>query len=178
MKIRTLLILMVLYSINIHAQNYVPTDKGSKLEFNTSLNGTAVRVTFKEFKGEIIFDPHNLKNALIDITIKTNNLQTGIPKADNDLKSVSYFNVGQYPEIKFKSTSITQDVPGSIVYKMAGNITIKGISKPINVQFTTTPSSSGLMFRGSFRTNSAYYNFENSLDNMLVFFLEIRTNKL
>lgn len=50
------------------------------------------------------------------------------------LKSADFFNVGLFPDAKFTSTKIEKLVNDKADFKMTGNITIKGVSKPIEVK--------------------------------------------
>lgn len=50
-------------------------------------------------------------------------------KLVNHLKSDDFFSVGSYPTVSFKSTKIIHQ--GQDLYKVEGNLTIKGVTKPI-----------------------------------------------
>jgi polyisoprenoid-binding protein YceI len=72
-----------------------------------------------------------------------NTINTGIEMRDNDLKKETYFNAEKYPTINFASSSVSAD-------KVTGNLTIKGVTKEINIPFTATPRSNGYLFEGKF----------------------------
>ncbi len=50
---------------------------------------------------------------------------------DNDLKSANYFDVAKYPALTFKSTAIKPN--GKNQYKLGGNLTIHGVTKPVTM---------------------------------------------
>lgn len=50
---------------------------------------------------------------------------------DNHLKGPDYFNVEKFPKLTFKSTGIKS--AGKNKYKLTGNLTIHGITKPVTL---------------------------------------------
>ena len=50
------------------------------------------------------------------------------------LQSADFFNISVFPDAKFTSTKITKLENDKLDFKMDGNITIKGITKPISVK--------------------------------------------
>lgn len=65
-------------------------------------------------------------NATIDVT----GVDTGVPNRDTDLKSARFFDVANHPKATFASTSVEKSGSG---YKVNGNLTIKGVSKPVTL---------------------------------------------
>jgi polyisoprenoid-binding protein YceI len=65
----------------------------------------------------------------VEMTADATSIDTGNDIRDNDLKSDKYFNVAKYPTITFKSTSFKKIDATS--YKVSGNLTIKGVTKPV-----------------------------------------------
>ena len=63
-------------------------------------------------------------NATIDVT----GVDTGVPNRDTDLKSARFFDVANHPKATFASTSVEKSGSG---YKVNGNLTIKGATKPV-----------------------------------------------
>jgi polyisoprenoid-binding protein YceI len=59
---------------------------------------------------------------------------TGEENRDGHLKSPEFFDVEQHPQIAFKTTAVESDDDGTI--RLAGNITIKGITRPIELTGT------------------------------------------
>jgi polyisoprenoid-binding protein YceI len=88
-----------------------------------------VRGQFKGVTGTVNWDDQDLSNSIVDVTIDTNTVDTGEPKRDADLKSANFFDVAHYPAITFKSTKIERISAAKM--KVAGNLTIHGITKPI-----------------------------------------------
>jgi len=88
-----------------------------------------VRGQFKGVTGTVNWDDQDISNSIVDVTIDANTVDTGEPKRDADLKSANFFDVAHYPTITFKSTKIERISAAKM--KVAGNLTIHGITKPV-----------------------------------------------
>jgi polyisoprenoid-binding protein YceI len=77
------------------------------------------------------FDPKDLSTLRVDATIDARTINTRNPDRDKDLKSDLFFDVGKYPRITFKSKSVTVEGPGKL--KVLGDLTIKGVTKPVTL---------------------------------------------
>jgi len=173
-------LLLVCLSFNVTAQHFVPTAKDSRVEFRiyTHKNGNQlIRGLFPGIKGNIIFNPKQLSKSSFDISVTAASITTANTERDRDIQSAHFLSAALFPEIKIKSVSITSD--GSVVYILHGNLTIKGITKPVNIQFTATPNGNGYLFRGSFQVDRLLYNVgeKGDIDNMVTVFVELRTVK-
>ena len=127
--------------------------------------------------GSINFDPKHLDKSSFNITLNAASVNTGDAARDKDLKGFRFFDVLSFPAIRFVSTSVTQDRPGSIVYNIAGNLTIKGVTKPVKLQFTTTRSGKSYLFRGSMTINRLMFNVgeKGDISDDVTVFIEVRT---
>ncbi len=167
----------------IQAQQYVPVEKGCKVEFKTIKHKGGeeiIRGTLNNLNGNITFDPKNPRAASFDIAISVGSINTGKKDRDNDLKKGDYFNLAKYPLIKIKSTSVTQDRPGGVIYILHGDLTMKGVTKPVNIQFTATPFGTGYLFRGTLEMNRLPFNVgtkDDDADDHVSVFIEVRTRK-
>ena len=88
-----------------------------------------VRGQFKGVTGAVNWDDQDISNSIVDVTIDANTVDTGEAKRDADLKSPNFFDVAHYPTITFKSTKIERISAAKM--KVAGNLTIHGITKPV-----------------------------------------------
>lgn len=75
------------------------------------------------------------KSGSVDITFDLRGIATGAPKFDQHLQSKDFFDVAQHPTATFKSDSIqfNGDTPASV----KGDLTIKGVTKPVTLQITS-----------------------------------------
>ena len=88
-----------------------------------------VRGEFSGIRGTAEFDPVDLANAAVEVTIDATTLNTREPKRDADLRSANFFEVDKYPTITFRSKRVEAAGPGKL--KIAGDLTIRGITREV-----------------------------------------------
>jgi polyisoprenoid-binding protein YceI len=93
---------------------------------------------FNDPAGTVVWDAQDPTKSSIEISVQSKNLDTHNAKRDQDLAGPDFFNSKQYPELKFKSTSVKKT--GDNTYEVAGDLTIKDVTKPI----TATVEMTGL----------------------------------
>lgn len=71
----------------------------------------------------------SFKDATIELRAKTHSIDTRVTARDNHLKSADFFDADKYPELIFKSTSVSET--GKNKYKLTGNLTMHGITKEV-----------------------------------------------
>lgn len=91
---------------------------------------------FKQVSGKVELDEANLAKSQVDISIKVDSIDTDEPKRDEHLKSPEFFDAKKFPTIAFKSTKITK--AGGNKYKVSGDLTIHGVTKPVTVDATVS----------------------------------------
>ena len=84
---------------------------------------------FHQVDGVFKVDRDNLASSMIDVSIKTDSLDMDMGKWDDHMKSADFFNVEQFPEMTFKSTSV--EVTGEDAAKITGDLTILETTKPV-----------------------------------------------
>src|SRR4051794_34811749 len=94
---------------------------------------TKVRGSFKEFTGSGYFDGENPANSKLEITIQAASIDTGNADRDGHLRGNDFFAMDEYPEITFVSTAVEQT--GDDRYRVTGDLTIKGVTKSVSVDF-------------------------------------------
>ncbi|HEY3529148.1 MAG TPA: YceI family protein [Nocardioides sp.] len=99
---------------------------------------TTVRGAFKEFEGTAHVDTATPANSKVDVTIKTDSIDTGVADRDAHLRSADFFEIEQHPEITFTSTDVERDGDD---WTVTGDLTIKGITKPVTIDFESTGSA-------------------------------------
>ena len=68
------------------------------------------------------------------------------------MRKAEYFDVAGFKTIRFKSTQVVlSTVPGR--YFIYADITIKGVTKPVEFGFGATPKNDGYVFDGEFKIN-------------------------
>lgn len=87
---------------------------------------------FNEIKGTINFDKDKIENSTMSFTVATASVDTHNNGRDGHVKGADFFNVRQYPEATFTSTSINP--LGDGVYKVTGEFTLHGTTKTIEAK--------------------------------------------
>jgi polyisoprenoid-binding protein YceI len=90
---------------------------------------------FTSFEGKLEGEPDDLTKAKISFSADIDSISTANEQRDGHLKSADFFDAANHPKITFYSTSIAKKDEDT--YKVTGDLTIKGISKPItlNIEF-------------------------------------------
>ena len=96
---------------------------------------TKVRGAFNEFSGGGFIDFETPSNSKVELKIQGESINTRNADRDAHLKSNDFFDFAQFPEITFVSTSIAKK---GDLYAVTGDLTIKGVSKPVTVDFDFT----------------------------------------
>ncbi len=86
---------------------------------------------FKSFEGELDTANDDFSDASISFSLDIDSIDTNQTARDEHLKSAEFFDAAQYPKISFKSNSFTKE--GDDEYALAGDLTIKGITKPVTL---------------------------------------------
>jgi polyisoprenoid-binding protein YceI len=84
---------------------------------------------FTDATGELVLDESKPETSMVNVTIKTGSVLTGIPKFDTHLTSADFFDSAKFPNATFKSTQVT--LSGSNSAKVAGDLTLHGVTKPV-----------------------------------------------
>lgn len=92
---------------------------------------TKVRGTFSALAGYIDV-AENPEDSLVEIVIEAASISTGAEDRDTHIKSEDFLDVENYPEIRFVSTAVQ---PSGGSWKLIGDLTIKGITNPVSLNF-------------------------------------------
>lgn len=86
---------------------------------------------FKSFDAAIETDNDDFEDAKISFEADINSIDTGNEDRDTHLKSDDFFNADEHPKLTFESKSFNKTGIGE--YKLKGDLTIRGNSKPIEL---------------------------------------------
>ncbi len=100
---------------------------------------TKVRGSFNEFEGSGNFDAETPTNSSLQLTVQAASIDTRNADRDGHLKGNDFFDMETYPQIIFSSTGVEQVDDNN--YRVTGDLTIKGITKPVTVEFEYTGSA-------------------------------------
>lgn len=156
---------------------------GGKLGFKVEYSGMPIDGGFKRWNADIVFDPEDLPNSTISVTIDLASVDSADSERDNMLASDSFFDVAAHPRARFRSTRISHR--GGNAYRAAGTLTLHGQQRPVTLDFTldikgddaTVTGSTGIS-RTAFGVGSGQWASTDSIpDNVAVTFSFKATRK-
>ena len=100
---------------------------------------TTVRGSFPKFEGTAKIDTANPAASSVSLSIDVAGIETGNADRDGHLRSGDFFDVEQYPTITFTSTEVVREDEGT--WQITGDLTIKGVTKPVTIEFESTGSA-------------------------------------
>ncbi len=87
--------------------------------------------TFNNFEAAVDSDGEDFTTARITFRADANSISTLNDQRDTHLKSADFFDTEKHPKIIFQSTSVTKKSDEN--YELNGDLTIRGITKPITL---------------------------------------------
>ena len=90
--------------------------------------------SFGKTTGTVVFDAQ-AKTGAVDIVIDTTTVNTGFADFNGHIQSEDFLDTAKFPKATFKSTKVVfeGDKPASI----EGQLTIKGVTKPVTLTVTS-----------------------------------------
>jgi len=89
---------------------------------------------FGQVDGAITYDPKNVGTSKVEVTIPLAGLNANVEKFNEHLRSADFFDAEKYPTITFKSTKV--EAAGDKKLRVFGDLTIKGVTKPVVLDTT------------------------------------------
>jgi len=86
---------------------------------------------FKSFEGALETINDDFEDSEITFALNIDSIDTNQTQRDEHLKSAEFFDAAQFPQITFKSTSFKKTGDGE--FALAGDLTVKGITKPVTL---------------------------------------------
>jgi polyisoprenoid-binding protein YceI len=92
------------------------------------------RGRFNKWSGQLHFDAQNPAASSVAVDIDPASLDTADAQRDAHLRSPDFFDVEKYPTASFRSTKV--EVAGKDRYRVAGDLTVHGITQPVVLDVT------------------------------------------
>jgi polyisoprenoid-binding protein YceI len=150
----------------------------AKVGFSVKGPFGTVNGTFTGVEAKIHFDPADPGGGSVQASIDANTVSSGIGLRNHHLKTEEQFlNTAKYPRISYKSTKIGKTGSG---FKASGDLTIKDVTKPVEIPFTFVPDGDGGVFKGNFTFKREDFNIGKpggSIGDMITIQLEIPVKK-
>jgi polyisoprenoid-binding protein YceI len=137
--------LLIASAATTFAQTWSVDKAHSRLGFNvTHLAVAELGGTFNSINGKITAAKPDFTDAVVELTADINSINTDNEQRDKHLQSADFFDAEKFPTLTFKSTSFKK--VSDKKYKVSGNLTLKGVTKPVVLDVvlggtTTNPMS-------------------------------------
>jgi polyisoprenoid-binding protein YceI len=152
MKKLNAIFMMLLIAGSAMAQATWDIDKNhSKVGFSIAHMGVSeVEGNFDEFNGNVVSKTEDFNGAEVSFSAKTGSIDTDNERRDGHLKSPDFFEAEKYPDISFKGTLVKDGGK----YKLKGDLTLKGVTKPAEFDVTYGGSvNTGKGIKAGFKLN-------------------------
>ncbi|MEX0759977.1 MAG: YceI family protein [Tistlia sp.] len=106
--------------------------QASSLVFLFTQSGSETKGRFGTWSAEIAFDPEDLANSAVAVTIDLASADTGSGDRDQLLRSAPLFDVANHPQGRFVSTEIVAAGEG---YEARGELTLRGVTRQVVLPF-------------------------------------------
>ncbi|OQP35147.1 YceI family protein [Pantoea latae] len=125
---------------------YAPLSQAAAQHYELNPEHTSVIVTWTHFgfshptadipdsKGTLVFDSENPTASRVDVTLPVSQIDSHVPALTKEFKGAEYFDTAKYPTATFHSTKVV--AKGDNKFDVEGNLTLKGITKPVTLHAT------------------------------------------
>ena len=122
-----------MFTVSTFAQLNLKSDAAhSRIQFTvTHLGINDITGNFDKADLTIKADEKNFVNSKLTFSADVNSINTHIEARDNHLKSADFFDAAKFPTMDFTSTSLTKTKKNQ--YKLKGNLTMHGVTKPVTL---------------------------------------------
>jgi len=112
--------------------------------------GISVNGSFDTVSAVLLFSQEKLSTSSLSGKVVVNSIHTGINMRDKDIKKEEYFDVDKFKDIEIKSTKVYYK---GNAYAGLFDVTIKGVTRQIEIPFDFIQLSDEGEFKGSFTIN-------------------------
>ncbi len=91
---------------------------------------------FGDWQAELLIDQEDPSKSRIDFTIEIDSLDTFFADRNKHLLSPDFFDAAKFPQATFVSTSVEKT--GDNQLAVTGDLTIRGMTKPVTLDVTVT----------------------------------------
>jgi polyisoprenoid-binding protein YceI len=113
---------------------------------------------FKDFDATVVAPPNEFTGGTVTFTARTASVSTNNEQRDGHLRSKDFFDSSEFPELKFTGTLVKEG--GRDILR--GNMTIRGITKPVSFAVTY----GGRMKDSTFHIEKAGFKISGSINRL------------
>lgn len=125
---------------------YAPLSQAAAVSYDIDPQHTSVIATWSHFgfshptadipdaKGTLVFDKDHPEQSRVSVTLPVTGIDSHVPALTKELLGETYFDTAKYPSAMFHSTRVV--AKGDNKFDIEGNLTLKGITKPVTLHAT------------------------------------------
>jgi polyisoprenoid-binding protein YceI len=137
-RLATLLVLAAASQAYAAPDTYVVEGTHTFPRFSYSHFGYSTQMSrFNKTTGKIVYDPL-ARVGSVDIVIDAKSVDTGFATFNEHIQGEDFLDTAKYPTATFKSTKVSFD--GEQPVSIEGNLTLKGVTKPVTLTVTSFKS--------------------------------------
>jgi polyisoprenoid-binding protein YceI len=107
----------------------------SSLKFYAIQNGAPVAGAFKNFDADIRFDPDQPGRSSVTVEVDMTSITSVNSDVEQNVKAPDWLSVAAFPKAIFKADKMTR-MPSSQNYYARGQLSLRGVTKPVVLNFT------------------------------------------
>ncbi len=139
------------------AQSNWAVDKSkSSIAFSGVQTGETFTGSFANFDVQISFNPNDLANAKVVVTIDLASVDAGDKDRNGALPGKEWFFVKKFPTARFEATDFTH--LGGKLYATTGQLTIRGAAKTVTLPFSLDIENGQALMQGSLTLHRRDFN--------------------
>lgn len=132
MKTTSFIASLLILSATSFAQTWNVDKAHSRLGYGVSHLGISESEgSFKDYTATITSSKEDFSDAVVAFSANIASINTENEQRDKHLTSPDFFDAEKYPTMTFKSTSFKK--VGDKKYKVAGDLTLHGVTKPVTL---------------------------------------------
>ena len=143
MSRHVLAIALALFAAPAFAADYVQAP-GSTLVFAGKYQGEVFTGAFPGFATRLSFDPKQLATARLEVAIPLASATTSNADYDGELRGNAFFNSTKFPQATYSASKFR--ALGGNRYAADGTLSLRGVDKPVTLEFTWTPGAKPVLF--------------------------------
>jgi polyisoprenoid-binding protein YceI len=159
MLVKLIMVVGLLIAAISPAENWKADAANAQIDFTVEGIFGLVHGHFSGLQATIHFDEKDFSSSFFSASVEAKTVTTGISLRNSDLRNKEeWFNTDKYPTISFKSKKIEKSAKG---YRAIGELTIKGITKSVEIPFVFSRQASTGVFKGEFTLLRMDYRLGN-----------------
>jgi polyisoprenoid-binding protein YceI len=128
-----------------HAELLRADPSASRLEFSAIQAGAKFTGSFTRFQVALDFDPAHPAGGRLDVTVEVASINTQDAERDEILRGADFFQADAHPQAVFHAARFERAGDG---WRAPGDLTIRGIKRPVPVTFTLSPGAGAFVMKG------------------------------